>query len=195
MSITWPISSAISGSLYLKIGFRNTALSGIFITILGAVLFLFLPYPGPVWILVSTQLLLGAGFGLISTPMLVGVQSIVTWDKRGVVTGANMFSRYFGQTLGAAIFAAIFNSVVVSSLKKAPAALHHDLPGVNKVIATLQSNEVPPQIQSFLRQTFHSATHYVYLGILITAIVTLGFILTTPAKFLVLKNEEEKEAV
>lgn len=94
MSITWPLSSALSGRLYLKIGFRNTALAGACIAIVGAGAFLFLTFPGPVWALVATQLLLGAGFGLISTPMIVGVQSMVTWDKRGVVTGANMFSRY-----------------------------------------------------------------------------------------------------
>lgn len=189
MSITWPLSSALSGKLYLKIGFRNTALTGICIAILGASAFLFLRFPGPVWALVATQLLMGAGFGLISTPILVGVQSVVGWNKRGVVTGANMFSRYFGQTLGAAIFAAIFNANLVSSLRIAPPAMQPNLPRANAVIGTLQSGEASPQLQLFLRQTFHAATHYVYLGLLIVAIITLGFILFTPAKFTVLNEE------
>lgn len=190
MSITWPLSSSLSGSLYLKIGFRNTALIGVCFAMVGAGVFLFLPFPGPVWILVTTQLLLGAGFGLISTPMLVGVQSIVGWDRRGVVTGANMFSRYFGETLGAAIFAAIFNSVLLSSLRNAPADIQSNLPKANEVIAKLQSGNSSAKVQLFLRQTFHSATHYVYLGLLITAVITLIFILLTPAKFPVLEEEE-----
>src|SRR5690554_3802868 len=33
MSITWPLSSSTSGRLYLRIGFRNTALCGILIEI------------------------------------------------------------------------------------------------------------------------------------------------------------------
>ncbi|HRP55899.1 MDR family MFS transporter [Agriterribacter sp.] len=193
MSITWPLSSALSGKLYLTIGFRNTALAGACMAILGAGVFLLLPFPGPVWMLVGMQLLLGAGFGLISTPMLVGVQSIVTWNRRGVVTGANMFSRYFGQTLGAAIFAAVFNSVLLSSLHKAPALIAPKLPPPNQVIETLQSKNSSPQIQSFLRQIFHSATHYVYIALLITAVITLVIILFTPAKFPVLGNEQTRE--
>ena len=193
MSITWPMSSALSGKLYLNIGFRNTALAGTVMAILGAAVFIFLPFPGPAWMLVSTQLLLGAGFGLISTPMLVGVQSIVGWNKRGVVTGANMFSRYLGQTLGTAIFAAIFNSVLLSSLHHAPVAIASKLPEANQVIETLQSKNAAPQIQLFLRQTFHSAAHYVYAGLLITAVITLIFLLFTPEKFPVLENEQTGE--
>lgn len=189
MSITWPLSSGLSGRLYLKIGFRNTALIGICIAIVGAALFLFLSFPGQIWILVLTQLLLGAGFGLISTPMIVGVQSMVPWNKRGVVTGANMFSRYFGQTLGAAIFASVFNSVLLSSLKNAPDSFKPNLPKANEVIGTLQSGSASTQIQLFLRQTFHSATHYVYLGILAVALITLIIILLTPAKFAPLEVE------
>ena len=189
MSITWPLTSALSGRLYLTIGFRNTALIGIFIAIIGASLFLFLTFPGHIWLLVATQLLLGAGFGLISTPMIVGVQSIVPWNKRGVVTGANMFSRYFGQTLGAAIFAAVFNSVLLSSLREAPISIKPGLPKANEVIATLQSGDASISTQYFLRQTFHSAIHYVYLGLLMMAILTLLFILYTPSKFKAIEGE------
>lgn len=46
MSITWPMSSALSGKLYLRIGFRNTALAGTIMAILGAAVFIFLPFPG-----------------------------------------------------------------------------------------------------------------------------------------------------
>ena len=191
MSITWPLSSAFSGRLYLSIGFRNTALIGVCIAIVGAGLLLFLPFPGSIWMLVGSQLLLGAGFGLISTPMIVGVQSIVPWNKRGVVTGASMFSRYFGQTLGAAVFAAVFNSVLVSSLNEAPDAMASKLPDANRVIETLQSTDTSLEIQLFLQQTFHSATHWVYAGLLITAIITLAFVLFTPSKFPVLENERE----
>src|SRR5690606_25365920 len=135
----WPLSSSLSGNLYLRIGFRNTAICGILIVILGAAGFLFLPFPGKVWVLVAIQMTLGAGFGLITTPLLVGVQSTVTWGQRGVVTGSNMFSRYFGQSLGAAIFAAIFNSVITDRIIEAPAELHSQLPGVNRVVEVLQS--------------------------------------------------------
>ncbi|MGO3267059.1 MAG: MFS transporter, partial [Sphingobacteriaceae bacterium] len=183
MSLTWPLFSAFSGRLYLSIGFRNTALVGICFAIMGIALFLFLPFPGPVWMLVGSQLLMGAGFGLISTPLMVGVQSVVAWNKRGVVTGASMFSRYFGQTLGTALLAAVFNAVLLYSFQQGPSGLEQALPETNQVIASLQSSHTPHQTRLFLQESFHSAIHYVYFGLLIAACATSIVLLFTPSRF------------
>lgn len=191
MSITWPLSSSLSGNLYLRIGFRNTAICGILIVILGAAGFHFLPFPGKVWVLVAIQMTLGAGFGLITTPLLVGVQSTVTWGQRGVVTGSNMFSRYFGQSLGAAIFAAIFNSVITDRIIEAPAELHSQLPGVNRVVEVLQSKTPVTEVHDYLRHAFFDATHYVFLGMALLGGVTFLILLITPSKFPILKENEE----
>lgn len=189
MSITWPLSSSLSGKLYLRIGFRNTALCGIAFVILGAISFFFMKFPGPIWALVATQLILGAGFGLISTPLIVGVQSTVTWGQRGVVTGANMFSRYFGQSLGAAMFAAIYNAVLSDNLRNAPSNLAAQLPGVDKVVEVLQSRSASSEISLYLRETFFNATHFVYMGLGIVAVITLIILLLTPAKFPTVESE------
>ena len=183
MSLTWPLSSSLSGRLYLRIGFRNTAICGVIIVLFASTFFVFMPFPGPVWVLLAVQMLLGAGFGLMSTPILVGVQSIVEWNKRGVVTGANMFSRYFGQSLGAAVFAAVFNSVLKNQLANAPASIQPQLPQVNQVIETLQSHKSDTTITTYLRESFFAATHYVYSGLIIVAIITLIILLLTPARF------------
>lgn len=183
MSITWPISSSLSGKLYLRMGFRNTALCGISIVIIAVSSFLFMPYPGSVAALVGVQLLMGAGFGLISTPLMVGVQSTVDWGKRGVVTGASMFSRYFGQSLGAAVFAAIFNSVLMDKLNEAPANLQSALPKVNQVVEVLQSAHSDDKVQNYLQYVFFDSTHTVYLGLLTVGILTLIVLLLTPKHF------------
>ena len=183
MSITWPISSSLSGKLYLRIGFRNTALCGILIVTIAIAGFLFIPYPGSVISLVALQLFMGAGFGLISTPLMVGVQSTVDWGQRGVVTGANMFSRYFGQSLGAAVFAAIFNSVLFDKLTAAPANLQNALPKVNEVVEVLQSAHSDSAIQIYLQQSFFDSTHTVYIGMLTVALLTLLILLFTPKHF------------
>lgn len=183
MSITWPISSSFSGKLYLRIGFRNTALCGISIVIIAVTSFLFIPYPGSVWVLVAIQLLMGAGFGLMSTPLLVGVQSTVEWGQRGVVTGASMFSRYFGQSIGAAIFAAVFNSVLLDKLTAAPANLQAVLPKVNEVVEVLQSAHPDSNVQNYLQHSFFDSTHTVYIGLLTVALLTLIVLLRTPKKF------------
>lgn len=191
MSITWPLSSGLSGKLYLRIGFRNCAIVGISFVILGAVFFLLMPFPGPIWVLVAVQMTLGAGFGLITTPLIVGVQSTVVWRQRGTVTGTNMFSRYFGQSLGAAIFAAIFNSVITDKIHHAPAELRPQLPDVNKVVDVLQANNSTSDVHFYLREVFFEATHQVYYGLAIAGIVTLFILLLTPANFPILDEKNK----
>ncbi len=183
MSITCPLSSSLSGKLYLRIGFRNTALCGITLVIIGAASFLFMRFPGPVWALVAFQLIMGAGFGLISTPLIVGVQSTVAWGQRGVVTGATMFSRYFGQSIGAALFAAIFNTAISNKLENAPVALQTKLPDVNGVVELLQNHTAISEVSTYLRIAFFDATHNVYIGLVIVGLVTLIILLLTPARF------------
>jgi len=41
---------------------------------------------------------------------LISAQSAVDWERRGVVTGTNVFARSMGSALGIAVFGAIANS-------------------------------------------------------------------------------------
>ena len=130
------------------------------------------------------QVVLGAGFGLLSTPLLVGVQSTVDWRERGVVTSANIFSRYLGQSIGAAIFGAIFNSTIAARLADAPSALRADLPrDINAVIGALHRREVTDATDLYLRQAIHAATHHVYVGLACVALATLAVVWMTPRHF------------
>ncbi|MGH8428307.1 MAG: MDR family MFS transporter [Gammaproteobacteria bacterium] len=192
MSVGWPLASSLSGRLYMRIGFRDTALGGAVLIIVAAAGFLALPYPGPTWAVVLDQCALGAGFGLLSTPLLVGVQSVVGWERRGVVTGANMFSRYLGQSLGAAVFGAIFNAAVGSQLVDAPALLHAQLPrNINAVIAALHGHRLADAAERYLRHAIYVATHHIYAGLVVVALVTLVIVLATPRHFPVTGESED----
>ncbi len=184
MSIGWPTASSLSGRLYLRMGFRSTALCGAALMAAATATFLAVPYPASVALLVIDQVALGAGFGLLSTPLLVGIQNTVSWHDRGVVTGANVFSRYLGASLGAALFGSIFNSALASRLSQAPATLRQQLPRqIDEVIGTLQRHELTGAAADWLRQAIHTATQHVYAGLTIVAIVTLGVTMLTPSVF------------
>jgi len=191
ISITWPISSSLSGKLYLSIGFRNTAMIGALLIIIATSAFLFIPFDGSVWWIVADQLILGAGFGLLSTPTLVGIQSIVPWNQRGVVTGSNMFSRYLGQTIGAAILGGIFNSSIRQYLENAPSRLAASLPKeVNEVIDVLQSVKTKGDVADYLQHAFYFASHHVYLGMTITAILAFLFLCFLPRHFPIIDDDK-----
>lgn len=115
LTIGWPLASAFSGRLYLRIGFRSTALIGGALVIVGAAVLALFGTTPVVAVVAVACFIVGLGFGLSAVPTLVASQSSVDWDERGVVTGGNMFARSIGQAVGAAVLGAIANAVIAAN--------------------------------------------------------------------------------
>ncbi|HRP68763.1 MAG TPA: MDR family MFS transporter [Turneriella sp.] len=183
MSLGWPLASSLSGKLYLKIDFRNTAMIGTVLIFAASGGFLLLPFDAPAWLLIFDQALMGAGFGLLSTPTLVGVQSIVSWSERGVVTGANMFSRYLGQSIGAAILGGFFNSAMRRELAISPTSLQEQLPHkINDVVGVLKNSSSTQAVTDYLRHAFYLASHHVFSVMAFVAVLIFLFLCLMPRK-------------
>lgn len=125
LTLGWPLSGSQSGRVYLRIGFRATALIGIAVTVLGAAsLVAASATPNP-WTAALACFIVGLGLGLVASPTLIAAQSSVPWAERGVVTGAILFLRSMGSAVGVAIFGAIANGVIDRSGlgEQSPAAI------------------------------------------------------------------------
>ena len=183
LTIGWPIAAGLSGRIYLRIGFRNTALIGVCFAITGSVLTTQLPPDAPIWWVGGTLFLTGVGMGLTSSPTVVAVQSVVGWDRRGVVTGTNMFCRALGSAVGAAVFGAIANATLSHRFAEAPAAIRASLPaGVDD---TSKALEHTGPVASFVRTSLYDASHHVFLALAVTAVliaVALALIPRRPAE-------------
>ena len=112
LTLGWPLAASFSGRFYLRIGFKNTVLIGLVFAILGSSSLAFFAGDPSVVIVAVSCFVIGLGMGLIAVPSLVAAQSSVDWNVRGVVTGANLFSRSIGSAVGVAIFGAIANGVI-----------------------------------------------------------------------------------
>ncbi len=171
MSVGWPMASAFSGRLYLKIGFRNTALIGAIVTIGGAIGFASLGPASRIEEAAVFSFLTGVGLGLGSTSLVVLIQSIVPWNRRGVVTGANMFTRQLGSTLGVAVYGTIVNAALTLAFVHPPAQvaarLPHNLNAAGLAIGGISrlSGVVLHYVQGALSQGIHR----VFIGVLLVA--------------------------
>ncbi|MFI7385971.1 MDR family MFS transporter [Streptomyces sp. NPDC049813] len=116
MTLSWPVSAALSQHVYRRIGFRSTAALGMTAALGLLVAFPLLPFPGAVWQPTLLSLLLGAALGLFQLPLIIGVQSTVGWAERGTATASILFYRQIGQTVGAAVFGAVANGVISDRL-------------------------------------------------------------------------------
>lgn len=197
MSITWPLSSAMSGRFYLRIGFRDTALVGASIAVISGLIFVAIGPAAPPWLAVIGSLVMGSGLGLLSTPLIVGIQAAVDWGRRGVVTGSNMFARQLGQAIGAAICGSIFNASLAGWLAHAPAGLRGRLPtNVNAASQVVGGGptHLPPAVVAYLRDGVFTASHAVFLALVITALACVAVLMLVPRRFEPLRFAEDERA-
>lgn len=185
MSIGWPVASAFSGKLYLRIGFRNTGLIGAVLVALAGWGFSLLGMHSSVIVVAILSLVMGAGLGLLSTSMVVAIQSIVGWNRRGVVTGSNMFSRMLGSTLGVAVFGSLVNATLVGWFKKTPSAIRALLPkGItaSSIVSGSPTSRIPARAMHYVEHGLYLGIHRIFLGLLIAGLLVTVVGLFFPAK-------------
>jgi MFS family permease len=115
MTVSWPIAATLSPRVYLRLGYRTTALIGGAFATAGCLLFaMFVHEDSEIWRVAVASFVTGIGLGFSSVSTVVSAQSVVGWNRRGVVTGTNMFIRSLGSAVGVAAFGSIVNSHVHS---------------------------------------------------------------------------------
>src|SRR3954470_2498646 len=110
LTIGWPIAASVAGALYLRWGFRATAVIGAVFVLTGTSLMLLLGLSSQLWEVALFCAIVGFGMGWVTAPTLVAAQSSVDWNERGVVTSTNLFARSIGSAVGVAVFGAVVNS-------------------------------------------------------------------------------------
>ncbi|RSS38699.1 MFS transporter [Streptomyces sp. WAC08241] len=184
MTLSWPVSAALSNRVYTRVGFRLTAVLGISGALLVLLAFPLLPFPGEPWQPALLMLLLGAALGLFQLPLIVGVQSTVPYGERGTTTASVLFCRQVGQSVGAAVFGAVANGVLAARLGG-----DGDLDALARALDSPGS--LPPATTDLLRRAVDAAVDYVYLGAAgAAALALLVLLVLAPRRFPVLGEED-----
>lgn len=108
MLVGWPIASATTSRFIVRTGYRRPVWLGALLTAVGtAALAPLVAMRAPGWSLGIAMFVFGSGMGLANTAILIGVQSSVGWEQRGVVTATTMFARTMGGALGVGALGAL----------------------------------------------------------------------------------------
>ncbi|MFF8813408.1 MFS transporter [Streptomyces pactum] len=186
MTLSWPISAALSDRVYNRTGFRRCAALGISLAAATLLAFPLLPYPGAAWQPALLMLALGAALGLFQLPLIIAVQSSVQWAERGTATASILFCRQVGQCVGAALFGAVANLTLAGRLADAPAeirpALPDDLDAVSHALENRDTLDEPAA--AYLRRSVDTVTDHVHLGAAAAALLALlALLLLAPRHF------------
>ena len=155
LTVGWPFAASLSGRIYLRIGFRNTALIGTIFAIGGALVLVTADGHSSVLRLALGCLVVGVGLGFIASPTMIGAQASADWQTRGVVTGANLFARSVGSAIGVAVFGAIVNSSV-------------------------EGSDTQPDLRKLPPSLLESSIHDVYWGVAVIAMLSVLAIAVMP---------------
>ena len=129
MSLGWPLASTLAGRLLVPWGPAWTARAGGAAALVGGVFYLLLsPERGPWWV-AAGSFFVGVGMGFINTTMIVTIQTIVPWARRGVGTATNMLMRILGNAVGAAMLGGILNVALVRGVRSLETAAGGDAGG------------------------------------------------------------------
>jgi multidrug resistance protein len=152
LSLGWPVAAALSGRLYLTVGFRVTGMLGVALALAGAVVLVAVSPAGALWHVAVACLLIGFGMGWVASPALVVAQSSVAWGQRGVATATNMFGRSVGSAVGVAIFGAVVNAATGAHPSAATLAtgVHRVFVGILAIVVVIGALEIlmPSRIAS-----------------------------------------------
>ncbi|WP_405802017.1 MFS transporter [Streptomyces sp. NBC_01506] len=183
MTLTWPISAALSDRVYNRVGFRRTAITGMTFALLILLAFPLLPFPGQAWQPALLMLLLGAALGLFQLPLIIAVQGTVGWSERGTATASILFCRQLGQSVGAALFGALANGILTNKLSDAPSTgLPRDLDSVAHALDDPAA--LTARAADFLRRAVDSAVDSVFLGAAgAAALCLLVLLFVAPRRF------------
>ncbi|MFC5588604.1 MDR family MFS transporter [Sporosarcina soli] len=178
MSIGWPIASSVAGHLLIRYGTFNVSFIGGLSLILGGILFVMMgAESGPLWAAIAS-FFVGVGMGLTSTTFTVTIQAAVPRERRGSATASNMFMRNFGNTIGAALFGAILNGMLMMQFNQEHLA--YGLDSINLLLTEEQRLTLPVADMHVLQHLLDRSLYWVYVTVAVFAVISLLLILRIP---------------
>ncbi len=121
LSVGWSGTSMISGWVVERVGERRIVLSGTGVLV-GSFTIATLTWTvqTPLWILIATVFVMGAGMGALTPPLLTSIQNHLGTERMGMATSSQQFFRNLGGTMGVSILGFAMNVTLRDRLSTIP---------------------------------------------------------------------------
>jgi EmrB/QacA subfamily drug resistance transporter len=183
-SLGWSLAAAVAPKLYLRFDFRATALLGGVFMVAGCLIFVtFVHEDSRLWRVAVATVVTGIGLGFSSTGIIVGIQSVVGWSRRGVVTGTNLFMRSIGSAVGVAVLGSIANTTLAHRFDDPPPSLRGKLPSsVDAATISFSHGDRSDAVVAYTRSAVYAATHWIFWALVVAGALCVAAQLALPRK-------------
>ena len=178
--VAWSVMALLSGRLYVRIGYRATALLGVVCIALGIAPLTLITAETPLPLVMVGMALAGVGFGNASTAFLLAPQSAVPWNLRGAVTSSTQFARTIGGAVGVALLGASLNARLAQEVGSGRLALPAGQEAealVSALLTPVSRAALPPEVAADLSAAMGDGLHRIYLALLVVALLGIANVL------------------
>lgn len=162
MSIGWSAGSVAIGMLMLRVGVRLSIRLGTLFLLAGAAILVTMGPGAPLLLPAAAACASGIGIGSTWTAILVGVQSAVRTDARGVATSLALFTQSLGASVGVGGLGAVL-----------AAELGANAGPVSDLLARRARADLDPARARALAGILEAALHQVYLVLIVVAVLVV----------------------
>lgn len=170
LSIGWAVSSNTVGPILIKLKPRNTLLIGFSILLLGTFGLTWLSQTSQLWMISLIMFVMGIGFGVSMTVVIVLSQSGIQNQQRGIATATNVYVRTLGQTVGAAIYGAIFN---YRTLHPPSGKAIQSINEIEQILQPKTRQLLTEETIRFLQEILFQSLHFLFWGMCLIACFTI----------------------
>lgn len=187
LSIGWPLASLVGGKVLVKLGIRPAALLGLLLNTLAAAGLVILGrsmHELPEVVLGAITFTIGCGMGFSTLAFVLGVQSSVDRQQRGVATASLQFLRTLGGLVWVSAMGMVMNLSLLAGLRRIPgvAAASASEAGdiANQLLDPKSWAQLPPEQLVAMRDALAAALRNVHVIVLVAAVLSLGVTLMLP---------------
>ncbi|MEK7830028.1 MAG: MFS transporter, partial [Acidobacteriota bacterium] len=180
--LPWVITAAIGGRLVLRFGYRLPVLTGMLISLIGAVLLARVSVETTRSGLSLAVIFMGMGGGLTVSTLMIGAQHSVPRTQIGVTTAAVQFARNIGAAFGAGVMGALMNWSLKNSLSNATGELARftESHQVASIIRPETRASLSSGAAEFLRTALAGSLRLAFIFVLIAVILATIISLLIP---------------
>ena len=169
MTIGWSAGATVVGWVLFRIGLRTVVLAGSVALSLGILWLTLLTVDSAFLLVLAASTVVGIGMGWTSMPVFVTAQTSVGYAQRGAVTSLIQFARTLGGAAGVAALGSVLNTRLGPFAQDASVLLD-PRPGADLTASAP------------MRAALADGLHWVYVGMLVVAVVAIALARRLPAE-------------
>jgi len=179
MSVMWSVGAFLCGKMLAKRGGKTISFIGVFLVLAGTAALVVMGHSVSIWGLVTVMMVIGLGMGFAATMMMVTIQSRARPEQLGTAMSTLTFLNYMAQSIGIAIFAALFNRKAFTGMKQLKAEGIH-IGDLNELLRVHHSPDMSSAVISAISSVLNASISQIFVYILCFTIASLFMVVLLP---------------